>query len=250
LNTKNSCFKIIVFEVGKMNNNSERMTHELASLFDSFYSKFILRDLFGKIIPGLIIFFPITWIVFSPSDFQFAYGELFTNIWIWILLIGIFWITGFAIQGFGDMVSVKLKKRGKKFFLLRYYPLNVTRDEFYKVHIDFNKKANSSESKVVERLIVIKESCGNGHIALSFSLIILLIYSFSIIIVDLLNTVNKINSVFSVFIRENFLLFIGLTILIIILIKSLKYMHKEHIDRQWHYMKKVIELYEEPWCYY
>ena len=73
---------------------------ELASLFDSFYSRFVLRDLFGKITPGAIFLIILFLSIISPTD---ALASIkYFNVWILIIFIAISWLIGIAIQSVGD----------------------------------------------------------------------------------------------------------------------------------------------------
>ena len=88
-------------------------TSELAGLFEDFYSKFVLRDLFGKITPGGILIFTV---VSSHATIDGAISKAAALSFLaWVFLLGVAWLMGFAIQSAGELA------------LGRCRPVNITR---------------------------------------------------------------------------------------------------------------------------
>ena len=185
---------------------------DLKSLFDALYSRFLLRDLFGKTIPGLmLLFFAGTVSADAESALNFFSKLTFFS---WLVVIGVGWITGFAIQSAGEW-----------FKLILYYPKNISDiihpsrclaksifnevpreefvlSEFEKCIKQVGKKSNVQMKEYIfkndqswyqfqtkyneavecddaakqnrERIIVIKETCGNAYLSLLISLIFIL----------------------------------------------------------------------------
>jgi len=238
--------------------DEKKFTNELAELFNAFYRRFVLLDLFGKIIPGAIFLITVSWIIVNIGD-AYNFYNYFTNLWVWIIFIGISWLTGFAIQGFGEVTS-----RNKHIKNFRYYPESINfnsklewvkeiknyypelkekngetkldTDLWHKIYIFFHDISNQSQKDNVARFVVIKEACGNGYIALIFSLF-LLIFNF---VGNIYNFLSG-DSLLSYFIKNNLLPSIIIIIFTFIFIISLKKMHKIQVDNQWSYMNNSME---------
>lgn len=180
---------------------------------DSLYSRLVLRDLFGKIIPGFILLSALL-----ASLEPVAKVDVKDLPWAaWVLAFGFAWITGFGIQSFGEHVTI----RGRR--LLSYYPDGVTDAQFREKLVNFVKLPDYEKYKQDhERLVVIKEACANTYLALIFATIILLMD-----LGDLLST-------FSVFDLISIALLDGG------LIYFLREMHFKHVDRQYVYLEKAI----------
>ncbi|MCJ7570791.1 MAG: hypothetical protein MUO82_02795 [Candidatus Thermoplasmatota archaeon] len=223
-----------------------KITQELANLFDSFYKRFVLLDLFGKITPGAIFLLTVAITVFNPKEFS-VFVNYLKEIFIWIIFISISWLIGFAIQGFGEQLK-----------FIRYYPkavdfkkdfnwvkeikklfpeleneediLEMDDKKWHKIYILFRNIATPSQQENVSRLVVIKEACGNGYLAIAFSYLLLLG-----------NIVYPNDSIFSNFVKDNGNFFIMLSILIIVFVIFLYLMHRSQRNKQWSYMSTSLE---------
>lgn len=119
-------------------------TREILSLI---YNRFYLRDFFGKIVPGLVF---CTSIYLTLKDLEIVPPVELKPLLI-IVLIGISWILGFCMQSFGEWIK-----------LIRYYPSSYeNQSDFLEDYINFQSQATEHEKEDVERLVVIKEACGN-----------------------------------------------------------------------------------------
>jgi len=136
---------------------------DLTSLFDALYTRLLLRDFFGKIVPGSFIILAIVISLPPYSDLYFRDGKMLRVHVILALAIflGVAWIIAFAVQAFGETFKL-IKWHGEK-----------TDQEFLKKRVDFGRRASCRESQQLERLIVIKEACGNGYLALVLSALLL-----------------------------------------------------------------------------
>lgn len=128
-------------------------------MVNSFYDKFVLRDFFGKIVPGFILCMGIitclsraNTVILSP---HIALKEL--PFLITLAMFGIFWLVGFSIQCFGETTK-----------LFRYFPEEVfdSEKEFFKFRKIFIDHASQHQIIQLERFNVIKEACGNGYVSL------------------------------------------------------------------------------------
>ena len=63
------------------------------------YFQFILRDLFGKIVPGFALLLVVA-LSLTPSKALAAFNELSAG--MWIVLLSASWTIGQALQAFGE----------------------------------------------------------------------------------------------------------------------------------------------------
>lgn len=134
--------------------------NELSTLFDSFYSRFVLRDLFGKIVPGMMLLSAMVVSLTSSSSILIYIASV--SFWFWSVIFSVSWILAFAVQALAE-----------KYGYIRYYPEEMDKIQSYDMNIQFNKISSKLDRQQVERLIVIKEACGNGYTSLSISLLLL-----------------------------------------------------------------------------
>lgn len=136
-------------------------TSELAGLFEDFYSKFVLRDLFGKITPGGIFIFTV---VSSHATIDGAISKAAAlSFWAWVFLLGVAWLMGFAIQSVGELGLGGERK------LFRYHPRGAFSNHLEAARdiVDLGRSEEFQKHKILyERINVIKEACGNGYVSL------------------------------------------------------------------------------------
>jgi hypothetical protein len=201
---------------------------ELGSLFDAFYSRFVLRDLLAKVAPGAIFLFAV-FLIFAESVEKLICYLAKLSFWTWIILVALAWIAGITIQSIGE-----------KFRLIRYYPKwkddNKTEKLNYKTWLkmrtEFLKKPDS-EKREDERLGVIKEACGNGYVAFLVSSIILIFYG-------TMNTFVFHNTPLD-YKRIKVLPLLAAVIIALIFIYFLRQMHFIHVQRQYDYMVEYLK---------
>jgi hypothetical protein len=133
----------------------------MGGVFDGLYSRFILRDFFGKIVPGAI---PVMVLYYTLGTNQ-SFSVKDIPLEVWVLLYGVSWITGFAIQSIGEWLHDHCEKLG-----IRYHTQQ-TEELFYDLRIKACASAAPFERQEIERTIVIKEATGNTSIAILVSLI-------------------------------------------------------------------------------
>lgn len=136
-----------------MTNDEGRSTH----WFTLLYTDFLLRDVFGKIVPGMLVI--VVLFAVSQDDILAALDKLGgVDWWVWVGAIGPAWLCGFAVQSLGELVRV-----------IRYFPpapKNQTEEKhFREMYGDLRQiwsTASPRERMNHERLVVIKEACGIG----------------------------------------------------------------------------------------
>ena len=189
------------------------------SIIDALYTRLLLRDSFGKVVPGSILLLacaPLLGITGSLSETLKSLQEM--TIWGWLLLYGFAWITGFAIQSFGES-PLLITKRGS---LIRTFPRCIEEKDFYKKLDAFRENATGHRLQQLERFAVIKEACGNSYVAVLISTILWFVHW--------LPVGDDLWSDKSKFIAAG-----------IFLILYLMKMHFIHVDRQYMYMEKTSE---------
>jgi len=185
----------------------------------------VLRDFFGKIIPGLIflstIVVCVAWEDISLSEFTKILSSL--SLFGWLAIFGAGWISAFGIQAFGEFFPPS-KEPNKR--LIRYYPPQFPNDEaWYKFRLEFQNTASKEDLIDVERLVVIKEACGNGYVSLALSLV----FAISCIILRYREYGPELRIAIPVFLMWVFIIY------------YLWKMHKLHVERQHKYMMAVLD---------
>jgi hypothetical protein len=202
----------------------------LKNLFDAFYDRLVLRDFFGKIIPGLMLLSTIYFCL--PSQLnnvpKLDYIQNISSLG-WIAISGLAWLLTFSVQSFGESIGVKKK-------LIIYYPKDKFSDDekFFEFKIKFNEVAFQDEKSQNERFVVIKEACGNGYVTILISGVLVILYLLAEYMQskeELLKTILKDNWPMLLF--TVFVLF------------YLQRMHYIHVDRQYKHMKRVVDRYDE-----
>lgn len=197
--------------------------NEISKIFESFYTDFLLRDLFAKIIPGFIVLATTFYCIFGVkllSSDTFEKAE-----WIIFLLIGgVCWILGFGIQCLGELIC-----------LTKQSPPNYE-DSYrrYDLRIFFDRKSSDREKKQVERYAIVKESTGNLATALILSFIIFLV-------VQCFGRSSGGDGFNQVIITKDFILWaIGSIIIISALFLSLA--SNSHAKKQYEFMESYLNV--------
>ncbi len=190
---------------------------ELTTIFDSFYTRFVLRDLLAKIVPGATVLLTISITVTDPKCVFDYLADL--RFWTWIFLTAFSWTVGIAIQGIGDKIRLirnypKWEVPGQREFKL---------ETWYKKIIEFHRVASEDEKQKLERFGVIKEACGNEYVALFIPTILLFIRIVKLYDFDLAVAI----------------------IIVIIFMCSLCYMYHEHLQRHYKYLEEVLKYAEK-----
>ena len=131
----------------------------------SLYDRLVLRDFLGKVVPGALLVITAYWVCLSSSPTLVAtVVHVSQASWgLWLLLASLGWFVGVAVQAAGETVGV-----------IRYYPRGVAEAEFMGKLVAL-EKASSGARQAHERLVVIKEACGNAGIALVLSTLLILL---------------------------------------------------------------------------
>src|SRR5208337_4796393 len=77
---------------------------DLKGLFDSLYDKLILRDIFGKVVPGSALVLSIVGSLFGLQAIDRIVGKM--TLALWIMVVGFAWLIGFALQYWGEKAGM------------------------------------------------------------------------------------------------------------------------------------------------
>ena len=188
------------------------------NLFYAFYFSFILRDVFGKIVPGMILIISIV-LTFNPT-LEIFNKVLTMSLWPWIGIFGVGWLSGFVVQGIGEIISLGPLK------FYRYHTREYSNPEFLVTKFKFEQKATMEQKLQYQRFVVIKEACGNGYLALFLSI---LIWSIGKFVPDKL-------TIFSINFNHLFIF-----TMVAVAIISLFFMHHQYVKRQDHQLKETLK---------
>jgi hypothetical protein len=143
------------------------------------YTQFILRDVLSFITPGAIVVWAVLYLFF-PCLLSYSYSIHWL---LYIPLFGLFYIVGFAIQCLGEFFGIIFLCPPSKFGW-RYFsePLKILRcknwdnerfwwRDYYEWMKDFWEPTHRDEDarQGRERLVVLKQMCGNGFLAIVIS---------------------------------------------------------------------------------
>jgi hypothetical protein len=190
--------------------------------FDALYTRFLLRDVFAKIAPGFLLLMSVLASLAgsvstqagtqTPSATDWSIPNLPTATWIGFLALS--WILGFAIQSFGEFIR-----------LIRYYPANMTEIAWRTLSSRFREHARYEvHRQQYERLVVIKEACGNTCASL-------LVTSLWVLVIFLVNGKLTWDSLMSN---------LHFVVLDVVLFALLLRMHYVHVQRQHTLVLSVI----------
>jgi hypothetical protein len=192
---------------------------DIPGIFDSLYSRLILRDVFAKILPGTIVTAAVLNAVLPLNTFLTL---LEPSLWLALGMLAWGWLAAFAIQGLGE-----------RYKFLEANPRGFDRPDMYKLMVHFDSKATHSQQMHAERLLVIKEACGNGSIALLLAAILtIVLWPFR-----LWATASPLWATT----LANLWPFVPLATLYVVAALALKYMHHCHVKHHLSYMEAVID---------
>ena len=142
---------------------------DVGPVFESLYTRLILRDLCGKVAPGALILVTGGTILTSKAEALAAMNG--ASLGTWLVFGALAWLAGLAAQGMGELTSFF------RYLPVRYFPNTVKEKEYREKIVAFDAKAVASpvDRQRHERLVVIMEATGNGCLALSFSLVLVVI---------------------------------------------------------------------------
>lgn len=156
----------------------------VGQLVDALYTRLVLRDFFGRVLPGIVVLWAFAPFLELSYPAATLLGTL--NLGQWLLLIAAAWVTAFVVQRLGEL---RFPIVGRIVFYSP--PFNVKElataepDDaawgtlaanplwWYQLVIAFRTAtahAEEAEHRLqLERAVVIKEACGNNCVALGLA---------------------------------------------------------------------------------
>jgi len=146
------------------------------------YQNFILRDILSFVTPGAIIFLTAFLMFIPESSLAQRLATLFeySHSIHWLLyipLFGVFYMIGFAVQCFGEIIGIIrvhryakgcCRQRCRIFWCNWDAESNIWWRKAHEEVVKFHKKAERVEwaGQQHERLVVLKQMCANGFLAM------------------------------------------------------------------------------------
>ncbi len=142
-------------------------TDSIGSVFESFYTRHILRDLLGKMAPGALVLVGVR--VATWSAHQAIQDMKEANLGAWLVFAAVAWLAGLGLQGIGEISG-----RWCRYFPVQYCTRekgksrNEAEAEFQAklTMLDSNTGVTTEQRQRFERLVLIKEAAGNACLAL------------------------------------------------------------------------------------
>jgi len=129
-------------------------------LADAFYSSYLARDFFAKVVPGsLVLGSFLLWS--EPYPVLIGVVEKLPVLG-WLLVYGLCWGVGFAVQAIGERLGI-----------VRSHPRDETEQVFRERAASFNaSNPTTTDRSNRERFVVIKESTANLGVAIGLSIVL------------------------------------------------------------------------------
>jgi hypothetical protein len=152
------------------------------------YSQFILRDVLSFITPGVIVTIAALFLFLQPHEIIWLSRSIHWA--LYIPIFGVFYMVGFALQCFGDLIGyIRFTPYSGKNCRKRWrmFCCNIEKkkeniwwwEEDRKLH-EFYEAAseNTGVQQGHERMVVMKQMCGNGFLAIFVAGIFILVHLF------------------------------------------------------------------------
>jgi hypothetical protein len=140
---------------------------DLSDAIKSLYRGFFIRDLLSFLTPGTVVLVSALLLVFKPAQILAFISSI--PLLVFLPIFGVCYVVGFSVQSFGAMVGLIT------FFNPKDVPGGVKDNggmrtrEGMKAHwsriATFESLANDEAKERWERLVVLKQMCGNNTIA-------------------------------------------------------------------------------------
>ncbi len=116
----------------------------------------VIRDLFARAVPGLLLLLSVAVSVTSFNDVALALERATT--WMWLLAFGAGWLTSFG-----------LLEIGRRFNLALLSPESLTDEQYWVAEERFRAAASRRQHAEYDRLVVIREAMAAASVAVFLS---------------------------------------------------------------------------------
>jgi hypothetical protein len=110
-------------------------------LIEAIYDRFLLVDVFGKIVPGFTLLYSAVMTFWSPCHALDGVDQF--GSWGWPLVFGLSWVLGLGLQSLGQWIG-----------LADEFP---NLGDWYRLRARFERVAREGEVRQISRLLVIRE---------------------------------------------------------------------------------------------
>jgi hypothetical protein len=143
------------YDPNAVDDTPERRT-SLRGPLDRLYDR-LVRDLFARIVPGLLLLLSIAVSVTSFGDVMAALER--ATFWMWILALGAGWLVSFA-----------LLEIGTRFNLAIFSPDTVTDEQYWAAEERFRSAASRRQRAEYDRLVTVRDALATASVSLFLSL--------------------------------------------------------------------------------
>lgn len=126
---------------------------------DRLYDR-LVRDLFARTVPGLVVLLALAVSVTSFDEVGMALER--ATVWMWVIAFGGGWLAAFAIL-----------EIGRRFNLALLSPDAITDEQYWTTEERFRSSASRRQHVEYERLVTIRDAMATASVALFLSLIAL-----------------------------------------------------------------------------
>ncbi len=190
--------------------NSQAQT--LRTSIDRLYDR-LIRDLFGRAVPGMFVLIAIAVSVTSFVEVTSALER--ATAWMWLLGLGAGWLTAFALAAIG-----------RRFNLVLVSPHPVTDEQCWMAEEAFRARVSRRQRAAYDRLLTVRDATGAASVSLFLGL--------GVLALDFVVDVHLHESPWSE-IRNGAVA----TAVIVALGVALQLAHREYVKRAWHYLESV-----------
>ncbi len=120
----------------------------------------LIRDLFGRSVPGLVMLLSLAVSISSFSDVALALER--ATVWMWIVALGAGWLTAFA-----------LLEIGRRFNLALVSPEAIADEQYWAAEERFRSIASRRQHAEYDRLVTTRDAMAAASVSLFLSLLTL-----------------------------------------------------------------------------
>jgi hypothetical protein len=126
---------------------------------DRLYER-LVRDLFGRSVPGLLLLLALAVSISSFGDIALALER--ATFWMWLVAAGAGWLTGFG-----------LLEIGRRFNLALLSPEAITDEQHWAAEERFRSTASRRQHAEYDRLVTIRDAMAVSSVSLFLTLLVL-----------------------------------------------------------------------------